>query len=377
MRRILHMLRKEFLQFRRDRKMVGMSFIAPVFQLIVLGYAANLDVSDIPLAVCDLDRSSSSRELIGRFTSSGYFHVVAQPDRLGDVDGFLDDGTASMALVIPLRFGDDLVAGNPAPLQLLVDGSETNSATVGLSYAQMIVARMSQEILVGVLSAQSGVGAIGGRVIPELRVWYNPELRSRNFLVPGVLALLLMVMTLILTSLAIVKEKELGTLEQIVVTPIRPFELVVGKLSLFVIIGFVDVLLVVMVSAFLFGLPVKGSLALLILLCLVFLMTTLGLGLFISTVSRTQQQAMMSSIFFVMLPMIFLSGFVFPIENMPQIIQGFTYLLPLRYFFVIIRGIFLKGVGASVLWPQATLMLLYAVIGLTLATQAFKKELAA
>jgi ABC-2 type transport system permease protein len=368
------MLRKEFLQFRRDRKMVFMSFLAPVFQLIVLGYAANLDVLQIPLAVCDLDRSAASRDLVGRFTSSGYFHVATQLERIAEVDELLDEGSASMALIIPRRFGDDLAAGTGASVQLLVDGAETNSATVGLSYAQMIVAQRSREILIDVLSSQSAVRGLGGRVLPELRIWYNPELRSRNFLVPGVLALLLMVMTLILTSLGIVKEKELGTLEQIVVTPIRPYQLIVGKLSLFIIIGFVDVLLVVMVSTFLFGLPVKGSVALLILLCLVFLMTTLGLGLFISTVSRTQQQAMMSSIFFLMVPMIFLSGFVFPIENMPTIIQGLTYLMPLRYFFVIIRGIFLKGVGIDVLWPQALAMLGFGIAILGLSVLRFRKR---
>lgn len=350
--------------------MVAMSFIAPVFQLIVLGYAANLDVLEIPLAVCDLDRSASSRDILGRFTSSGYFRVAAQLDRLREVDELLDNGAVSMALVIPRGFGDDLTARRGASLQLLVDGAETNSATVGLSYAQMIVATRSQEILIDVLAAQR----IGGRVVPELRVWYNPELRSRNFLVPGVLALLLMVMTLILTSLAIVKEKELGTLEQIVVTPIRPYQLIIGKLSLFVLIGFADVLLVVTVSTFLFGLPVKGSLGLLVLLCMVFLMTTLGLGLFISTVSRTQQQAMMSSIFFVMLPMIFLSGFVFPIENMPKPIQALTYLMPLRYFFVIVRGIFLKGVGLEVLWPQALAMLGFGTGILGLSIFRFRKR---
>jgi ABC-2 type transport system permease protein len=368
------MLRKEFLQFRRDKKMVAMSFVAPVFQLIVLGYAANLDVSNIPIAVCDLDRSSSSRELLRRFTSSGYFTVVAELDRIDNVDWVLDDGTASMAVIIPRRFQDDLEIGRTTSLQLLVDGSETNSATVGLSYARMIVSRVSQDILIGVLSAGGGGLTIGGRVLPEVRIWYNPELRSRNFLIPGVLALLLMVMTLILTSLAIVKEKEVGTLEQIVVTPIRPYQLIIGKLSLFVVIGFVDVLLVVLVSAFLFGLPVKGSVALLFLLCLIFLMTTLGLGLFISTVSRTQQQAMMSSIFFVMLPMIFLSGFVFPIENMPQFIQGLTYLLPLRYFFVIIRGIFLKGVGLDVLWPHSLAMFGFGIAILGLSILRFRKR---
>ncbi len=373
MRRVLHMLKKEFLQFRRDRKMVMMSLIAPAFQLIILGYAANLDVFDIPLVICDLDRSADSRDFVERFSSTGYFEVVAWRDRMHDVDILLDNGTAAMALVIPTRFSDDLSAGHPSSVQLIVDGSETNSATVGLSYAQMIVARYAQEILLDVVT-HAGPRGFAGRVSPEVRVWYNPELRSRNFLVPGVLALLLMVMTLILTSLAIVKEKELGTLEQIVVTPIRPYQLIIGKLSLFVIIGFVDVLLVVMISAFLFGLAVKGSVALLIGLCMVFLMTTLGLGLFVSTVSRTQQQAMMSSIFFIMLPMIFLSGFVFPIENMPNAIQALTYLLPLRYFFVIVRGIFLKGVGLEVLWPQALAMLGFGVGILGVSILRFRKR---
>jgi ABC-2 type transport system permease protein len=213
------------------------------------------------------------------------------------------------------------------------------------------------------------------RVSAEFRVWYNPELKSRNFMVPGVLGLLLMVMTMLLTSLAIVKEKELGTLEQLVVTPIRPYQLIIGKLAPFFTIGVIDVILVVFFASTVFNLPVKGSELLLLFLSLIFLMTTMGLGLFISTVSRTQQQAMMTAIFFFMLPMIFFSGFVFPIENMPKIIQYVSYFLPLRYYFVIVRGLFLKGVGIGILWPQAVALLVFGSIILSMSVIRFQKRL--
>jgi len=219
-----------------------------------------------------------------------------------------------------------------------------------LSYATIIVSQFSQNILLESLVKQ-GVVTLPARVSAEFRIWYNPELKSRNFMVPGVLGLLLMVMTMLLTSLAIVKEKELGTLEQLVVTPIKPYQLIIGKLAPFFMIGVVDVLLVVFFASLVFNLPVKGGVPLLVALSLIFLMTTLGLGLFISTISRTQQQAMMTAIFFFMLPMMFFAGFVFPIENMPTIIQYVSYLIPLRYYFIIVRGLFLKGVGIQILWP--------------------------
>jgi ABC-2 type transport system permease protein len=213
------------------------------------------------------------------------------------------------------------------------------------------------------------------RLSAEYRVWYNPELKSRNFMVPGVLGLLLMVMTMLLTSLAIVKEKELGTLEQLVVTPIKPYQLIIGKLAPFFIIGLIDVILVVFFAFLVFNLPVKGSNLLLLILSMVFLMTTMGLGLFISTVSRTQQQAMMTAIFFFMLPMIFFSGFVFPIENMPKIIQFVSYIMPLRYYFVIVRGLFLKGVGIDILWPQALALLVFGSFILGMSVARFHKRL--
>jgi ABC-2 type transport system permease protein len=374
MKTIFHIIRKEFLQLRQDKKMFGISFLAPIFQLLILGYAASLDVSGIPLVVCDMDHSASSRELVQHFTATEYFNITGYADRYKDVDHWLDDGHASIALVIPHGFERDLGKGTSAPLQLIADGTETNSAGIGFSYASMIVSQYSQNIIIESFTKR-GQSVMPARVAPEVRVWYNPELKSRNFMVPGVLGLLLMVMTMILTSLAIVKEKELGTLEQLIVTPIRPFQLIIGKLAPFFLIGIIDVILVVVVASLVFSLPVKGGILLLIGLSIIFLMTTLGLGLFISTISRTQQQAMLTAIFFFMLPMMFFSGFVFPIENMPVIIQYVSYLIPLRYYFVIVRGIFLKGVGIEILWQQAVALLVFGITILGLSVARFQKRL--
>ena len=376
MSRIPQIIKKEFLQFSRDRKMFGISFIAPVFQLLILGYAATLDVKEIPTVICDLDKSATSRNLVSDFQSAGYFSIVGYIHDIDEVDHQIDDGHASIAIVIPPDFEHKINSGESAPMQVIADGSESNSAGIGMSYATMIVGRFSQNILLEAF-VRKGLGSmIPGRVQAEVGVWFNPELRSRNFMVPGVLALLLMVMTMVLTSLAIVKEKEMGKMEQLVVTPIKPYELIVGKLAPFMIVGVIDVVLVVGFTNVVFDLPVKGGFWLLMLLCMVFLMTTLGLGLFVSTISRTQQQAMLTSIFFLILPMIFFSGFVFPIQNMPQIIQYITYLLPLRYFFVIVRGLFLKGVGIDILWPQALALLVFGVIILTMSVLRFRKRLA-
>ena len=375
MRTILEIVKKEFIQFRRDPKMFGLSFIAPVFQLVILGYAASLDVKNIPTVVYDQDRSPVSRDLVRSFESSGYFTVVDYLQRDIDVDREVDDGKASIALVIPRDFERRLTAGERVPLQIIADGSESNSAGIGMSYASMIVGSFSQNIVLQNLQRRGFGPRIPGGVNAQIRVWYNPELRSRNFMVPGVLALLLMVMTMILTSLAIVKEKETGKMEQLAVSPIKPYQLMIGKLLPFLLIGVIDVILVVLFTNIVFNLPVKGSMLLLLALCLVFLMTTLGLGLFVSTVSRTQQQAMLTAIFFFMLPMIFFSGFVFPIQNMPLVIQYVTYIIPLRYFFVIIRGLFLKGVGLAILWPQAAALLAFGVAILSMSVVRFQKRL--
>jgi ABC-2 type transport system permease protein len=337
-------------------------------QLIILGYAANLDVRDISTIVCDMDNTQASREFVENFTHSGYFTLNGYVDNINQIDKYIDHDEADLAIVIPNDFESDLLANASPQLQIIADGSNANTAGISLNYASMIVYNYSQNIIAEKFVDSNPVDA-------EMRVWYNPALRSRNFMVPGVLAMILMVLTMILTSLALVKEKEVGTMEQLIVTPIKPHQLIIGKLVPFTLIGMIIVVLVITVTVFGFGIAIKGNLFLLLGLCLVFLMTTLGLGLFISTVSSNQQQAMMTSVFFVMLPMIYLSGFVFPIENMPKIIQLITYLIPLRYFFVIIRGLFLKGVGVAELWDQALILFILGFGILALSVSRFQKKL--
>ena len=278
-----------------------------------------------------------------------------------------------MALVIPYNFGKDINSNSAAQIQLLVDGAESNSATIGLNYAIMILQNRFRQI--NIEKSCFTAPRTSAVISPETRVWFNPELKSRNFMIPGILGLLLMILTMILTSLAVVKEKEIGTIEQLIVSPIKPYQLIIGKLTPFAFIAMMVILMVLALAFSVFQLPLRGSFFLLIILCFVFLLTTLGLGLFVSTISKNQQQAMITSVFFVMMPMVFLSGFVFPIENMPKLIQIVTYFLPLRYFYTIIRGIFLKGVGLEVLWDETLALLAFGILILTLSALRFSKKL--
>jgi ABC-2 type transport system permease protein len=374
MKAVFSILRKEFLQLRRDPRLFPVIFISPVLQLLLLGYAANLDVKNIPLVVCDMDRSAASREFLGDFVNSGYFSVEARVDRMDDIDRYLDHGDASMAVVVPRGFGDQLAAGRRARVMLVADGSESQSAMVGLNYATMIAGRLAQRIIFEAFDRARGLGFKPVFVDAEVRVWYNPALKSRNFMVPGVLGLILMIMTTVLASLGIVREREAGTMEQLIVTPIRPYQLIMGKLLPFVLIGLVDATFVLAVAKGWFGIPIRGSLVLLYVLSLAFMLNTLGVGLFISTISKTQQQAMLTSLFFI-LPQIVLSGFVFPIENMPGFFRAVSHVLPIRYFFVVIRGIMLKGSGLAELWPQASALVLLSTLILTLSVARFRKKL--
>ena len=373
MARVAHIIRKEFIQLRRDRRMFFIVFFSPVFQLFLLGYAANLDIRNIPIVFCDLDSSRTSRDFMARFPASGYFSLEGTVDRLQDIDPYIDRGKASLALVLPRGMGRKLAGRESVRIQVIVDGGESQSAIVGLNYATMIGLQYSRGILLERLRSASRVLSVP-RVEPEVRVWYNPELRSRNFLVPGVLAMVLMIITMVLTSLGIVKEKEQGTMEQLIVTPMRPRDLILGKLLPFFLIGLVEIVVVVAVAVFVFGVPVKGSAWLLFGLSPLFMLTTLGLGLFISTISRNQQQAMLTAAFFI-IPQIILSGFVFPIENMPRLIQGITYVVPLRYFLVIIRGLFLKAVGIGALWDETAALVAFGLGILALSVLRFSKKL--
>ena len=370
-----HLIRKEFIQLKRDPRLLPIVFIPPVIQLILLGYAANLDVKRLPLMVYDADKSSESRKVVELFSHNEYFNLIGYVEDLNDIDAEIDKGKVAMVLAVPSDFGEDLVSGRNTEVQLIVDGSESNSATAGLNYAVMILENHSRNILIERLIRQNKVSLIKRGISPEIRIRFNPELKSRNFMIPGILGLLLLLITMMLTSLAIVKEKEIGTIEQLIVSPIKSYELIIGKLTPFALIATIDIVLVLIVSYFVFAVPIRGNLFLLFALCFLFLLTTLGLGLFVSTISKNQQQAMVTAVFFVMMPMVFLSGFVFPIENMPTVIQVVTYLLPLRYFYTIIRGIFLKGVGIAALWDEALALLIFGLVILILSAVRFSKKL--
>lgn len=381
------LIRKEFLLIRRDRRMLGLSIAAPVLQVLLLGYAATTDIRGSRLIVADLDRTPASREFVRAFTSTEYFVQAASVDDYGAVDDAILRGEAAAALLIPPRFGDRLASGRPAEVQLILDGTDANTANVLLGYATQIAGSFSRavrpEIVVragaGGVAGSPGAGpsipSIPGSIRPEPRVWFNPDLKSQHFMVPGVVALVLMIITMTLTSLAFVKEKEMGTLEQLLVAPLRPWHLILGKLIPFVIMGFVSVSIILTFAMLWFGVPMRGSFAALFGLSGLFILTTLGLGLFISTIAKSQQQAMLIAQFFFFLPFTFLGGFAFPIANMPEPIQWLTFLIPLRHFLEILRGIFLKGAGPAELWFQA---LMLAAIGgtiLALSVLRFRRRL--
>jgi ABC-2 type transport system permease protein len=372
--RVLHLMRKELLELKRDPRLFGIVIIAPILQLAVLGYAATTDVKDIPIAIVDADRSTASRELLHRFEASANFKIVAMPGSTSEIDPYLDKGIAWMAISIPPDYGRKVASGGKTTIQLVADGTDSNSTGVAMGYAQALIGGYVQDM--AHLHQGSGGQAAVPLVQPDVQVWFNPRLESRDFMIPGIVALLLLVITTNLSAMAIVREKEIGTLEQLNVTPLARWELITGKLLPYAGIGIIDVILVLIVSIFWFEVPMRGSIPLLFAMCMIYLLSTLGLGLFVSTISKTQQQAMMTAIFFFLTPMMYLSGFIFPIENMPAWIQPLTYLIPLRYFLIILRGIFLKGVGLEILWPQALALFTWGAVVLTLATLRSSKRLA-
>jgi drug efflux transport system permease protein len=376
--RLRFLIWKEFLELRKDPKLFGVVIIAPIVQLTMLGYAATTDVRDVPVVVADGDRSPASRELIARFDGSRNFSIAGVVSTTPEVEPYLELGNAWLALSIPAGYGADVTAGAPVRLQLIADGSDSNSTTVALGYATTVIGAYAQEIVEERLARDPSTALVvqPGGIEPRIRIWFNPQLESRHFMIPGVLALVLLVVTANLASMAIVREKELGTLEQLNVTPLRRWELIVGKLLPYGAIAMIDVVLVVAVAVFWFEVPLRGSFLLLFGMSLLYVLCTLALGLFISTISDTQQQAMMTATFFFLTPMIYLSGFIFPIENMPAVIQVFTYLIPLRYFLIIVRGIFLKGIGLDLLWPQAAALAAWGLIVLSLAVSRSRKRAA-
>ncbi len=375
MNTIIKFIAKEFQQFRRDPKMFGIILIAPVIQLIFLGYAANLDVENVKMVVFDQDRTVTSREFISRFTSSGYFEIVDNVSSYKELENKLNRAEAILGLVISQDFEKNIARRQSASLQAIFEGSDGNQASIAAGYVQMIVSKFSKDVAIEFMNLSGRKISPSGNLSAEVRVWYNPEMKTRNYMVPGIVGLLVSLVTLVLTSLAIVKEKEIGTMEQLIVTPIRPYQLIAGKLIPFTILGLISVIIVLLAMRIIFAIPVKGSEGFLLLSAFFYILSTLGIGLFVSTISKTQQQAMMIAVFAVMMPMIFLSGFAFPIENMPKIIQLISYIIPLKYFNVIIRGVILKGLGFADLWSEALVLLLMGVLILSASSIRFRKRL--
>ncbi len=372
------MTEKEFNQIRRDSRMFPILFIAPFLQLVLFGYAATFDIKNIPVAIFSMDEGSPSRRFMDMLTATGDFTIGRYCDRYSDVDESILEGEAKLGIVIPPDFSRKIIKGEQVDIQLIVDGSDSNTAIILVNYLKMLVQRLNEELIETTETWRGKAMAIFSlRRLPDIRfrMLYNPELKSANFMVPGVIVMVLVVTTTLLTAMSIVKEKELGTMEQLIVSPLKPAEIILGKLLLFVLIGFIELSIVLGAGSIIFNVPVKGSLLLLLAFSGIFLLSTLGLGMLISSITNTQQQAMTVT-FFIILPMMLLSGFIYPVENMPEVIQYITYLIPLRYFLVIIRGIILKGIGIVHLWDEALLLLVIGLFFITTGIMNVRKRLA-
>jgi ABC-2 type transport system permease protein len=369
--RTLAILRKEFIQIRRDPRTLAVMILIPIVQLTLLGYAATTDVDHIATVVLDRDGTLESRELIETYRASGYFDIQYYVDREAEMAKLIDGGQAKAGIVVPAGYAAGLARDHRAQIGVIIDGSDPNVATTALSAATSVGQAKGVEIVQQVMhidpEEQPGI-----EVRP--RVWYNPELSSANFMIPGLIGTIMQLLTTFLTAMAVARERERGTLEQLIVTPLRPIELIIGKLVPYAIIAVIDTLEILAIGVWWFGVPIRGSLPLLLALSALGLMTSLGLGLFISTVSATQQEAMLLS-YFIMLPSIFLSGFMFPRAAMPQALQILSYGVPLTYFLIIVRGIILKGIGLQLLVSEVVAMAVFGVVILTLAALRFQKRL--
>ena len=373
MQQILYLVQKEFRQIFRDRFMVGFLFIVPIIQIFVLGNAVTTNVVNVKVVMHDADRTPMSRDLTGRFTHSRYFRVVAVEDDYTALTRALDRGDASLALVIPRHFQRDAVNREKPAVQLLVDALDGNSSGIALGYVSEIVQRYQAD---AVLRDPALAAPMAGthRAEIEPRYWYNPELESKVYIIPGIMAILLVIVTIFLTSMGIVREKEIGTLEQLMVTPIRSYQLIVGKIIPFAVLGFLEMILVMGFVYLIFGIGITGSIPLLFAEAMLFIFTTLGLGILISTIAETQQQALFIGWFFMIFAML-LSGFFIPIANMPPSIQAITYANPVRYFLIVLREIYLKGTGLSDLIPETLSMAAISVTVFTAAVLRFRSTL--
>jgi len=372
--RIISLIKKEFLQVFRDPRMKFTLFVAPVVQLFIFGYAATMDITNIPSAVYDLDNTKQSRDVIRLFSYSKYFDIQKYIHEEKGVNDTMNGADIKVILRFNRGFAQDLTSNRSANFQEIIDGTDSNAAQIILGYSNTIIGNYNHDIL----RQRAEIFLKRKDIAPQIdlreRRWFNVNLESKNFYLPGVIAMIVSIMSLVLTSMAIVREKEIGTMEQLIVSPIKPMELILGKITPFAIICFVQVVLITVVGVFWFKIPMRGSLGLLFMSTLIYLLTTLGVGLFISTISATQQEAMMS-VFLFYFPTVLLSGFAYPVANMPQWVQFITVFNPLKYYLVILRSLFLKGVGLKVLWDEFLVLLVMGTGIIILSSLRFRKRL--
>lgn len=372
--RLSALMRKEMLQIVRDPRTLALVFIMPILQLVLLGYAATSDVRNIPLVVLDQDKSPASRTLLESFRAADYFRQAFDVNSESELRSLIDAGSARAGIIIPPDYSSRLAAGRPAQVAFIIDGSDPAIAGTTLAAATLIGQARATALSVERLAARGLAVAAAPAIEVRTRVWYNPDLIAAYYMIPAVVGLILQFLTVILTATAIVRERERGTIEQLIVTPLRASELIVGKLAPYVLIAFIDTIEILAGGVLLFGVPINGSLPLLLMLSGLFLISNLGVGLLISTITSTQQEAIIVAIFY-NLPSIFLSGFIYPVAAMPRVLQFVSLAIPLRYYLIVVRGIVLKGVGMPALWPEVIALSIFAVVVITSAATRFKKRL--
>ena len=372
--RLLSLIRKEFIQIQRDKRTLLLVLIIPVMQLFLLGYAATNDVRNVPLAVFDQDRSPQARSLLAAYRSADYFEVAFDVDSEQALRDLIDRGQARAGLIIPPDYSADLLSGNPAHVVFVLDGSDPTIASTAFSAAQMIGQAFSTQIIEERLAQRGQSAAITPAVQVHTAVWYNPDLISAYYMIPGVIGMILYALTSILTASAIVRERERGTIEQLIVTPIRPMELMIGKILPYVILALLNALEVIAIGHWWFDVPIRGSLWLILGISGLFLLSSLGIGLLASSIANTQQEAMLT-VWMTLLPSIFLSGFFFPLEAMPKVLQWISYIFPLRYYLVVIRSLMLKGVGLAAVQGEVLALTIFGVAIMAVAALRFRKRL--
>ncbi|HRQ38209.1 MAG TPA: ABC transporter permease [Chloroflexota bacterium] len=372
--RLRSLIRKEFIQIRRDPRTLALTFLLPIIQLFLLGYAATNDVRNVPLAVFDQDKSAASRELLDAYRAADYFQLRYDVQSEDELRRLIENNSARAGMIIPPDYGENVMGSRPSQVAFIIDGSDPTVAGTALAAATLIAQAQATELMVERLAARGLGSALQPPVEVRTQVWYNPDLVSAYYMIPGLIGIIVQFLATLLTATAIVREREQGTIEQLIVTPIQSLELVVGKVTPYVLIAFFDMVLILITGVLIFGVPINGSIPLLLALSSLFIITCLGIGIFISTLAHTQQEAMLITMF-TLLPSIFLSGFFFPLAAMPLLLQWISYLVPLRYFLIISRGIVLKGVGLEALLPEVIALTIFAALIMTAAARRFRKRL--